>query len=157
MDTMWSFLLQQAEHVTQSTYAVLVLGLLLSGSIVADALARRIHLPRISLLVLIGVGYAVIQQSIASDPHVQLLGDIREPLISVALVMVAFLLGGELTVERLKRTGLLIFLISLTVLDTESLALCSGSRNEPGNRPISQVWSWKIVDWSKRLPSPSSK
>ncbi|MGM0423960.1 MAG: cation:proton antiporter [Thermodesulfobacteriota bacterium] len=126
MDTMWSFLLQQLEHITQSTYAVLVLGLLLSVSIVADALARRIHLPRISLLVLIGVGYAVVQQSIASEPHVQLLGDIKEPLISVALVMVAFLLGGELTIERLKRTGLLIFLISLFVVVTSVVVVFWG-------------------------------
>lgn len=100
------------------TTNLILLGVILSLSIFADALANRTHLPRISLLVLVGVGVAMVQQWGLDQPGGQPLAGLSEPLIHVALVMVAFLLGGELTLRRLRNIGSLIMLLSLTVLMT---------------------------------------
>ncbi|XKH60943.1 cation:proton antiporter [Halomonas sediminis] len=116
MEIFLEYLEEQVSHMASSTSALLVLGFLLSVSIVVDTIARRTSLPRISLLVLVGVGYAVVQQVILSEAYSSPLGELREPLINVALVMVAFLLGGELTTERLKSIGPLILIVSFAVV-----------------------------------------
>ncbi|MCF8094915.1 MAG: cation:proton antiporter [Desulfobacteraceae bacterium] len=126
MDGFRAFLSEQMGHITLSTSAILVLGLLLFISLVTDALARRTSLPRISLLVMVGVGYAVVEQIIMGEPDFQPLGDLRESLISMALVMVAFLLGGELTTDRLKRTGTLILIVSLCVVAASAVVVLLG-------------------------------
>jgi len=54
--------------MSQSTFNLMLLGVLLSVSIMADAVARRTRLPRISLLVLVGVAYAVVQQGVLGAP-----------------------------------------------------------------------------------------
>ena len=92
------------------------MGLILSLSILVDALARRTSVPRISMLVLVGVGIAFVQQVWLTDQNARLLDGLSEPLINLALVMVAFLLGSELTVDRLRYTGPLILVISLFVI-----------------------------------------
>nr|WP_281380769.1 cation:proton antiporter [Halomonas fontilapidosi] len=92
------------------------MGVILATSILADAVASRTRLPRISLLVMVGVGVAVIQQWGLDQPGARPLDGLAEPLIQVALVMVAFLLGGELTLERLRSTGPLILIVSLSVI-----------------------------------------
>ncbi|MFP4000143.1 MAG: cation:proton antiporter [Desulfobacterales bacterium] len=94
---------------------MIILGLILSLSIFVNVVAKRTRVPRISILVLLGVGIAVIQQVVLNEPGGRLLGDLGEHLIKMALVMVAFLLGSELTVSRLRTTGAIIFAISLTV------------------------------------------
>nr|WP_284047779.1 cation:proton antiporter [Halomonas gemina] len=94
----------------------MLLGVILSTSILADVVASRTRLPRISLLVLVGVGVAVIQQWGLDQPGARPLDGLAEPLIQVALVMVAFLLGGELTLDRLRSTGPLILIVSLSVI-----------------------------------------
>ncbi len=103
---------------TIETAGLILLGVILSLSIFADALANRTRLPRVSLLVLVGVGVAMVQQWGLDQPGGQPLAGLSEPLIHVALVMVAFLLGGELTLRRLRNIGALIMLLSLTVLMT---------------------------------------
>ncbi len=103
---------------TIETAGLILLGVILSLSIFADALANRTRLPRVSLLVLVGVGVAMVQQWGLDQPGGQPLAGLSEPLIHVALVMVAFLLGGELTFRRLRNIGALIMLLSLTVLMT---------------------------------------
>lgn len=95
---------------------LIILGALLSASILADWIAARTYLPRISLLVLTGLAYAVIQQLVLDIPDARPLGSLSEPLITLALVMVAFLLGGELTLTRLRRTGPAILALSLSVV-----------------------------------------
>ncbi|WP_114416559.1 cation:proton antiporter [Marinospirillum perlucidum] len=96
---------------------ILFLGIILSLSILADTLASRTALPRISLLVVLGLILAVIQQVfLGQEPG--LLDSLAEPLIQVALVMVAFLLGSELTLSRLRVTGSLVLIISLVVILT---------------------------------------
>jgi Kef-type K+ transport system membrane component KefB len=112
--------------MSASTHNLLLLGVLLSVSILADAVARRAGLPRTSLLVLVGVGYAVVQQALLGEPHARPLGKLGEPLINVALVMVAFLLGGELTRERLRRTGRVIVVLSLAVIGLGALTVGVG-------------------------------
>ncbi|MBB3185086.1 Kef-type K+ transport system membrane component KefB [Halomonas fontilapidosi] len=99
-----------------SAVSLILLGVILATSILADAVASRTRLPRISLLVMVGVGVAVIQQWGLDQPGARPLDGLAEPLIQVALVMVAFLLGGELTLERLRSTGPLILIVSLSVI-----------------------------------------
>lgn len=126
MDILLSFLSEQMGYITPSNSAMLLLGLFLSVSILTDVIARRASLPRISLFVLVGVCYAVVQQIILEEPYSRPLGELRESLISVALVMVAFLLGGELTVNRLKRTGPLILILSFCVIASSVALLLLG-------------------------------
>lgn len=107
--------------------ALLVLGGVLAISILADTAARRTRLPRISLLVIVGLGMAVIQQLILGLEQARpWLDGLGEPLIQVALVMVAFLLGGELTRERLQGMGRLILLLSVTVMGVGALTVGAG-------------------------------
>ena len=125
MTTLLSHLEAQLETVSESTLALILLGVLLSFSIVVDTVSRRTALPRISLLVLVGVGYAVVQQLIIGSVKAPLEG-LREPLINLALVMVAFLLGGELTISRLKSTGRIIVLLSAAVVLGSLLVVFAG-------------------------------
>ncbi|WP_202798258.1 cation:proton antiporter [Oceanimonas sp. GK1] len=95
---------------------MILLGGILALSIACDVLAARTRLPRVSLLVLLGVAIAAVYQLWLGGPGGQPINGLAEPLIELALVMVAFLLGSELTVARLRRTGWLITVISLTVV-----------------------------------------
>jgi Kef-type K+ transport system membrane component KefB len=104
----------------------LVLGALLSVSILVDTIARRTALPRISLLILTGVAYAAIDQLVLGHAHTPPLGDMGEPLINLALVMVAFLLGSELTVKRLVQIGPAVALLSLAVMIISILVVGAG-------------------------------
>ncbi|WP_104203974.1 cation:proton antiporter [Billgrantia saliphila] len=114
------------EHLDPATTNLILLGIILSLSILADTVASRTRLPRISLLVLVGVAVAVVQQLGFGRMGGSPLDGLSEPLIQVALVMVAFLLGGELTLERLRATGALIALVSLAVLGVGVLAVGVG-------------------------------
>lgn len=104
---------------------LLILGALLSVSILADVVARRTAIPRISLLVLIGVGVAAVQQ-LGFGKTAGSLSELSEPLIQLALVMVAFLLGGEFTWERLRTLGPVVAIFSLTVVVVSSLVVGLG-------------------------------
>ncbi|MDR9502161.1 MAG: cation:proton antiporter [Desulfurivibrionaceae bacterium] len=105
---------------------MILLAVILSLSIFADTVASRTRVPRISILVLVGVGIAVVQQVVLGQQGARLLEGLGEPLINLALVMVAFLLGSELTADRLRRTGFLVFVISLTVIITGGLVVGTG-------------------------------
>ncbi|NAW33602.1 cation:proton antiporter [Halomonas alimentaria] len=113
-------------HLSPAATALVFLGLILSSSILADAVASRTRLPRISLLVLVGLGVAVVQQLVLGQAEPAPLDGLGEPLIQLALVMVAFLLGGELTVERLRSTGPLILILSLSVIGVGALLVGGG-------------------------------
>ncbi|MDR9440034.1 MAG: hypothetical protein RI841_11170, partial [Halomonas sp.] len=106
--------------------SLILLGMILSTSILADVVASRTRLPRISLLVLVGVGVAVFQQVVLGQEGGAPLGGLSEPLIQVALVMVAFLLGGELTLDRLRSIGPLILIVSISVIGVGALAVGAG-------------------------------
>ncbi|SDN80483.1 cation:proton antiporter [Vreelandella arcis] len=115
MEALWVYVSEQSQSMSTSAWTLLMLGVLLSLSIVVDTISRRTALPRISLLVLVGVAFALIQQGLLGG-NAEPLNGLREPLINLALVMVAFLLGGELTLSRLKSTGPLIFALSAAVV-----------------------------------------
>mgnify|MGYP005844233913 CR=1 FL=1 len=104
---------------------LLMLGSLLSLSILADFIAGRTAIPRISLLVLIGVGVAVVQQWVLGQPAGVLEG-LSEPLIQLALVMVAFLLGGEFTWDRLRTLGPVVAVFSFSVVLVSGLVVGAG-------------------------------
>ena len=125
MQALWTYISEQSQGISTSAWTLLILGVLLSLSIVVDTLSRRTALPRISLLVLVGVGYALIQQGVFGGDAEPLNG-LREPLINLALVMVAFLLGGELTLSRLKSTGPLIFALSAAVVAGSLVTVFAG-------------------------------
>lgn len=95
---------------------IILLGVILSVSIFADTIAHRTRVPRISILMLVGIIIAFIQQVLIGDRNGDLLGGLSEPLIQLALVMVAFLLGSELKIDRLRNTGPLILVVSLLVI-----------------------------------------
>lgn len=101
---------------SQATLNIILLGVILSASIFADTVARRTSVPRISILMLVGIAIAVIQQIVLGQRQGGLLDGLSEPLIQLALVMVAFLLGSELKINRLRRTGPLILVVSLFVI-----------------------------------------
>ncbi|UZD67109.1 cation:proton antiporter [Marinobacter sp. AN1] len=104
---------------------LVILGGLLSISILADVIAARTAVPRISLLVLVGVVVAAIQQWGLGEPAGPLT-TLAEPLIQLALVMVAFLLGGEFTWDRLRTLGPVVGIFSLTVVLASGTAVGLG-------------------------------
>lgn len=101
---------------SQATVNIILLGVILSASIFADALAHRTRVPRISILMLVGIAIAFVQQVWIGAQNNDVLGGLSEPMIQLALVMVAFLLGSELELRRLRNTGPLILVISLFVI-----------------------------------------
>lgn len=111
---------------SQATVNIILLGVILSASIFADTIAGRTEVPRISILMLVGIGIAVVQQVWLGHQNGDLLGGLSEPLIQVALVMVAFLLGSELKMDRLRNTGPLILIISLFVIIGGGLVVGAG-------------------------------
>lgn len=60
---------------------MILLGVILSLSILADVIADRTAVPRISVLVLVGLGVALVQQGILGQDNGELLGGLCEPLI----------------------------------------------------------------------------
>ena len=90
---------------------LVVLGALLLVGLVADEIGKRTRLPRVTLLVLFGAaagpsGFGVLPDGIQ---------DWYEFLASVALTMVAFLLGGSLSLETLHAYGRQILIISASI------------------------------------------
>lgn len=81
--------------------ALAVIGALLLVGLVADWTSTHLPVPRVSVLILLGV--------LAGPIGLDLLPPDREvwfPIVSaVALVMVGFLIGGELTVDRVRDLG----------------------------------------------------
>lgn len=93
-------------------FAFLALGGLLLLGMFADELGRRTRLPRVSLMILFGVG-------VGSSGFDVLPPDVYgwfDFLAATALTMVAFLLGSRFTQSRLRDQGRAIVLISLTAV-----------------------------------------
>ncbi|GAA3956711.1 cation:proton antiporter [Allohahella marinimesophila] len=111
---------------TNATINMMLLGVILSASIFAAAIARRTNIPRISILMMVGIGIAFIQQVWLGAPADDLLKGLSTPLIQLALVMVAFLLGNELEFGQLRQTGRLILVTSLSVVLMSDLLVGAG-------------------------------
>ncbi len=96
---------------------LLTLGGLLLVGLVADEIGRRTRLPRVTLLILFGVaagpsGFDLLPRAFQ---------DWYEFLASVALTMVAFLLGGKLSLAALRDHGKEILAISIAVVTVTAL------------------------------------
>lgn len=113
-------------NASQATLNIILLGVILAASIFADTVAHRTRVPRISILMLVGIVIAAIQQYGLGQRNGDLLGGLTEPLIQLALVMVAFVLGSELKIERLRRTGPVILIVSLFVIVGGGLLVGTG-------------------------------
>ncbi|KUJ86080.1 sodium:proton antiporter [Ruegeria marisrubri] len=102
--------------------SLIVLGLLFLTGLAVDALGHRTKLPRVTLLLLCGLfvggaGLDLIPRSV-QDLY---------PMVSVvALGMVAFLLGGELSLNTLREHGRGILVISLSVVIVTMVVVSAG-------------------------------
>lgn len=109
-----------------SALIVTVLGVFLIASISVDGICQRTGLPRISGLVLLGVGFAAIQQYLGLPPGADTLGALTDPLVTIALVMVAFLLGGDLGFRQLSALGRPIMIISAVLAIVTAAVVMAG-------------------------------
>lgn len=91
---------------------LLTIGAILLVSLGADTLGRRTGLPRVTLLVATGIAIGPYGLDLIPEP----MGDATEFIAAIALVMVAFLLGGELSRDKLKKNGRAIVIVSLAVV-----------------------------------------
>ena len=96
-------------------------GLLLLVGLALDALGRLTRLPRITLLVLFGLAIGPSALDILPIDA----GGWRDTIAILALTMIAFLLGGELSWPSLKAHGRAILAVSLSVM-TVSFAVMVG-------------------------------
>ena len=85
----------------ESAQFFLAIGAILAMGMAADMLGQRTALPRVSLLVLLGV--AVGPAGLNLIPNVLLTN--FDTIVVIALVMIGFLLGGKLTRELLHNSG----------------------------------------------------
>jgi Kef-type K+ transport system membrane component KefB len=88
----------------------------------ADEIGRRTRLPRVSLLILLGVaaGPSVLQLV----PHA--IQEWYDFIASTALTMVAFLLGGRLSLDNLRSHGRVILTVSATAVVLTALIVGGG-------------------------------
>ncbi|PWJ16950.1 cation:proton antiporter [Jannaschia seohaensis] len=91
---------------------LIALGVLFLGGLAADYIGRTTRLPRVTILLLLGL--LVGQSGLGLLPE-EAYGWF-EPISVVALTMVAFLLGADLTRENLSGHGRTIFTISLFIV-----------------------------------------
>jgi len=99
--------------------AFLALGVLFLLGLVADSLGRRVHIPRVTLLMLLGIavggsGLDLIPAEIEAS---------FDFLVTAALSMVAFVLGGHLSRANLRLHGREIIWISITVVVVTAIAV----------------------------------
>lgn len=92
--------------------ALIAIGALFLTGLAADMLGRRTRLPRVTILLIFGIliggsGLDLVPAEITA---------LYEPVSIVALTMVAFLLGGALRLETLRRRGRAILAVSLSIV-----------------------------------------
>ncbi len=102
--------------------AFLALGILFLLGLVADSLGRRVHIPRVTLLMLLGIavggsGLDLVPAEIEAS---------FDFLVIAALSMVAFVLGGHLSRANLRLHGREIIWISITVVAVTAIAVSLG-------------------------------
>jgi Kef-type K+ transport system membrane component KefB len=92
--------------------ALLTLGCLLLVGLCADGIGRRTRLPRVTLLIVFGIAIGP-----AGFDLLPMGSQGWYPFLStIALTMVAFLLGGHLSVRALRRNGREILAVSVTAV-----------------------------------------
>ena len=103
-------------------FVFLVLGGLLLIGVLADEIGRRTRLPRVSLMIVFGVAVG----PSGFDLLPAAFQDWYEFLASAALTMVAFLLGGRLSMTTLRRQGREILTVSATAVILTALVVGLG-------------------------------
>lgn len=97
---------------------LVVIGCILLGAYAADAFGRRVHVPRVTLLLLLGVVVGPIGLGV-----IPVVAEETFPLVThLALAMVGFLLGERLSFKEMQRDGYAALRISIGV--TLVTALC---------------------------------
>lgn len=97
----------------QSTEIILILGALLLAGLAMETLARRIRLPRVTLLLFVGF---LIGPSIFNLIPNHVVTTWFPPLTNIALAMIGFLLGSKMTWSSLKKIGRYVLGISIVVV-----------------------------------------
>lgn len=100
----------------------IALGALFLSGLAADSLGRRTRMPRVTLLLLMGVlagpsGLALLPQAAAGW---------YEPLSILALSMVAFLLGSALRRDKVAAHGRAILMVSVAIVLTTVVVVTAG-------------------------------
>jgi NhaP-type Na+/H+ or K+/H+ antiporter len=86
----------------------IAIGGLLLTSLLVNTLGERTFLPRVTLLLILGV--IVGRQGFDLLPDVLI--DSFKPIADIALLMVGFLLGGKLTFKQLRYSGKQVLMVS---------------------------------------------
>ena len=88
------------------------LGVIFLAGLVFDAVGRRTRLPRVTLLLVFGFAVGPAGLDLLPDITARWFPAVAE----IALVMIGFLLGGELTRRALRERGLQVLVVSVTVV-----------------------------------------
>jgi NhaP-type Na+/H+ or K+/H+ antiporter len=101
---------------------LIAVGILFLAGLLLDKIGRIVHVPRVTLLILLG---AVVGPPLLDWlPHD--FNESNEFYAPTALTMVAFLLGGSLNPETLKSHGREIMIISLTLVAVSVTVVATG-------------------------------
>ncbi len=101
---------------------LITLGSIFLAGLAADLLGRRTRLPRVTLLLLLGVGVGPLFLDLFPQSSIEWF-----PLIAhLALSLVAFLLGGELTPKLLHEHGKQVLVVSLVVVAATAGVVAAG-------------------------------
>ncbi len=103
-------------------FILLIIGGLFVLGLAADEIGRRTRLPRVTLIMLVGVLAGPMALNIVPTE----VNGWYDLLSSIALTMVAFLLGGSLSREQLKRHGKPILAMSVAVVVVTILVVSVG-------------------------------
>ena len=116
-------------------FVLITLGGLFLIGLATDALGRRTRLPRVTLLIVFGVLIGPAGLDIL--PHQA--KDWYEFLASAALTMVAFLLGGALSLAKLKKYGKQILITSFAVVTVSVFVVGGGLLALAVSAPVALV------------------
>lgn len=94
----------------QTPIVLVTLGALLLGGLAVEWMGRHLPLPRVTLLILFG--FAIGPEALDLLPH-GAAEDWFEPVTTLALVMVGFLVGERFSLDRLRRRGATVLTVSL--------------------------------------------
>jgi len=108
--------------MTESAQLILALGGILLLGLATDLLGQRTFLPRVSLLVIVGV---IIGPGLLNLIPSVLVGNF-DIITTMALLMIGFLLGGKLTRESLLHSGGKSFWISISAAVGTTFVVFSG-------------------------------
>ena len=103
-------------------FLLITLGVLFLGGLAVDQLGRLTRLPRVTMLLILGL--LVGQSGLGVLPEAAVTW--FEPISFVALTMVAFLLGGSLTRENMASHGRAILAISLSIVAGTTVIVFGG-------------------------------